>query len=294
MLELRKEIVGIVNISGHNVVTSEITSFVNAGSGKFRIFFKNGVEKEYNVKEANIAALEDAIIKAISHSKLPYGGEIRTMPRFDTFYGPHDMYPPHFSRPSDMLDYNSPYNGRHNPHFSRPVSMPDYNSPYNSRHNPHVNRPVSRPSTSRGGPYINHAANREYGSRYDNGFNNFSNGHMEGMNDTDIDTANQRQPDMHTKLSNVEIEYVKSNTEDYYTLRDRILTTIFQQDEDNGIVVPSFQEFKLINGMKDTWQLTEKYHNHSYGAILEIIEEEVYNFFYLLKEVKVKTVGVVR
>lgn len=252
MLEFRKEIAGIVNISGHNVVTSEIASFVNVGSDKFRIFFKNGVEKEYNVKEANIAALEDAIIKAISHSKLPYGGEVRTMPQFDTFYGPHDMYPPH------------------------------------------VNRPVSRPSASRGGPYINHAANREYGSRYDNGFNNFSNGHMEGMNDTDIDTANQRQPDMHTKLSNVEIEYVKSNTEDYYTLRDRILTTIFQQDEDNGIVVPSFQEFKLINGMKDTWQLTEKYHNHSYDAILEIIEEEVYNFFYLLKEVKVKTVGVIR
>lgn len=46
--------------------------------------------------------------------------------------------------------------------------------------------------------------------------------------------------------------------------------------------------------MKDTWQLTEKYHNHSYYAILEIIEEEVYNFFYLLKEVKVKTVGVIR
>lgn len=252
MLELRKEIAGIVNISGHNIVTSEITSFVNAGSGKFRIFYKNGVEKEYNVKESGTVALEEAIIKAIASSKLPYGGEIRTMPHFDSFQRPHDMY------------------------------------------NPYVNRPVSRPSDSRGGPYINHAANREYGSRYDNGFNNFSNGHMEGMNDTDIDTANQRQPDMYTKLSNVEIEYVKSNTEDYYTLRDRILTTIFQQDEDNGIVVPCFQKFKLINGMKDTWQLTEKYHNHSYDAILEIIEEEVYNFFYLLKEIKVKPMGVVR
>ena len=273
MLELRKEIAGIVNISGHNVVTSEIASFVNAGSDKFRIFFKNGVEKEYNVKEASIAALEEAIIKAIASSKLPYGGEVRTMPHFDSFQRPHDMY---------------------NPHFNRPNSIPDYNSPYNGRHNPHVNRPVSRPSASRGGPYINHAVNSEYGSTYDNGFNNFSNGHMEGMNDTDIDTANQRQPDMHTKLSNVEIEYVKSNTEDYYTLRDRIFTTIFQQDEDNGIVVPSFQEFKLINGMKDTWQLTEKYHNHSYDAILEIIEKEVYNFFYLLKEVKVKTVGGIR
>lgn len=114
MLELRKEIAGIVNISGHNVVTSEIASFVNVGSDKFRIFFKNGVEKEYNVKEANIAALEDAIIKAISHSKLPYGGEIGTMPQFDTYYGPQHMYPPHFSRPSSMPDYRSPYNSRHN------------------------------------------------------------------------------------------------------------------------------------------------------------------------------------
>lgn len=273
MLEFRKEIAGIVNISGHNVVTSEIASFVNVGSDKFRIFFKNGVEKEYNVKEANIAALEDAIIKAISHSKLPYGGEVRAMPRFDTFYGPHDMYPPHFSRPSDMLDYRSPYN---------------------SRHNPHVNRPVSRPSASRGGPYINHAANREYGSRYDNGFNNFSNGHAEGMNDTDLDTVNQYQSGMLAKLSVGGMECVKSDIENYHTLRNRILTTIFQQDEDNGIVVPSFQEFKLINGMKDTWQLTEKYLNHSYDSILEIIEEEVYNFYYLLEEVKVKTIRAVR
>lgn len=241
MLELRKEIAGIVNISGHNVVTSEIASFVNVGSDKFRIFFKNGVEKEYNVKEANIAALEEEIIKAISHSKLPYGGEIRTMPRFDTFYGPHSMYPPHGNRPGSS------------PNFGR-----------------------------------------TYNDRYDNGFNNFSNGHAEGMNDTDMDTVNQYQSGMLVKLSVGGMECVKSDIVNYHTLRNRILTTIFQQDEDNGIVVPSFQEFKLINGMKDTWQLTEKYHNHSYDAILEIIEEEVYNFYYLLEEVKVKTIRAVR
>lgn len=244
MLELRKEIAGIVNISGHNVVTSEIASFVNAGSDKFRIFFKNGVEKEYNVKEANIAALEDAIIKAISHSKLPYGGEIRTMPRFDTFYGPHDMYPPHFNRPNSMPDYNSPYNGRHNPHINRPGSSPNFG--------------------------------RTYNDRYDNGFNNFSNTNTLG------------------KLSVMDFETVKSDIENYHTLRNRILTTIFQQDIENGIVVPSFQEFKLANGMKDTWQLTEKYNNCNYAAILEIIEDEVFNFYYLLLEVKVKPMGDVR
>lgn len=118
MLELRKEIAGIVNISGHNVVTSEIASFVNVGSDKFRIFFKNGVEKEYNVKEANIAALEDAIIKAISHSKLPYGGEIRTMPRFDTFYGPHSMYPPHGNRPGSSPNFGRTYNDRYDNGFN--------------------------------------------------------------------------------------------------------------------------------------------------------------------------------
>ena len=223
MLELRKEIAGIVNISGHNVVTSEITSFVNAGSGKFRIFYKNGVEKEYNVKESDTVALEEVIVKAISHSKLPYGGEVRTMPHFNSFHGPHDMYNPHINRPSGMPDYNSPYNGR-----------------------------------------------------YNNGFNNFSNTNTLG------------------KLSTIDFETVKSDNENYNTLRDRILATIFQQDIENGIVVPSFQEFKLINGMKDTWQLTEKYNNCSYAAILEIIEDEVFNFYYLLLEVKVKPMGVVR
>lgn len=223
MLELRKEIAGIVNISGHNVVTSEITSFVNAGSGKFRIFYKNGVEKEYNVKESDIVALEETIVKAISHSKLPYGGEVRTMPHFNSFYGPHDMYPPHGNRPGSS------------PNFGR-----------------------------------------VYNDRYDNGFNNFSNTNTLG------------------KLSVMDFETVKSDNENYNTLRDRILTTIFQQDIENGIVVPSFQEFKLANGMKDTWQLTEKYNNCSYAAILEIIEDEVFNFYYLLLEVKVKPMGVVR
>lgn len=223
MLELRKEIAGIVNISGHNVVTSEIASFVNVGSDKFRIFFKNGVEKEYNVKESATVALEEAIIKAISHSKLPYGGELRTMPHFDSFHRPHDMY------------------------------------------NPHINRPGSSPNFG-----------RTYNDRYDNGFNNFSNTNTLG------------------KLSVMDFETVKSDNENYNTLRDRILTTIFQQDIENGIVVPSFQEFKLANGMKDTWQLTEKYNNCSYAAILEIIEDEVFNFYYLLLEVKVKPMGVAR
>ena len=231
MLEFRKQIAGIINISGHNVVTSEIASFVNVGSDKFRIFFKNGIEKEYNVKESTIAALEDKIIEAIAHSKLPYGGDIRTIP---SFHRPHDMY------------------------------------------NPHINRPSSSPNFGRSGPYNNHPASSEYGSIYGNGFRNFDN-----INPLD-------------KLSVMDYETIKSNTENYDILRNRILTTIFQQDIENGIVVPSFQEFKLINGMKDTWQLTEKYHNHSYAAILEIIEEEVYNFFYLLKEVKVKPIGAMR
>lgn len=223
MLELRKEIAGIVNISGHNVVTSEIASFVNAGSDKFRIFYKNGVEKEYNVKESDTVALEEAIVKAISHSKLPYGSKLRTMPHFDSFHIPHDMY------------------------------------------NPHINRPGSSPNFG-----------RTYNDRYDNGFNNFSNTNTLG------------------KLSVMDFETVKSDIENYHTLRNRILTTIFQQDIENGIVVPSFQEFKLANGMKDTWQLTEKYNNCNYAAILEIIEDEVFNFYYLLLEVKVKPMGVAR
>lgn len=223
MLELRKEIAGIVNISGHNVVTSEIASFVNAGSGKFRIFYKNGVEKEYNVKESDIVALEEAIVKAISHSKLPYGGEVRTMPHFNSFHGPHDMY---------------------NPHFNRPSGMPNFG--------------------------------RTYNDRYDNGFINFGN-------------ANTLD-----KLSVMDFENVKSDNVNYHVLRDRILTTMFQQDIENGIVVPSFQEFKLANDIKDVWQLTEKYNNCSYGAVLELIEEEVFNFYYLLVEVKVKPMRAVR
>lgn len=231
MLEFRKQIAGIINISGHNVVTSEIASFVNVGSDKFRIFFKNGIEKEYNVKESTIAALEDKIIEAIAHSKLPYGGDIRTIP---SLHRPHDMY------------------------------------------SPHVNRPSSSPNFGHSGPYINHPANGEYGSIYGNGFRNFDN-----INPLD-------------KLSVMDYETIKSNTENYNILRNRILTTIFQQDIENGIVVPSFQEFKLANGMKDTWQLTEKYDNCSYAAILEIIEDEVFNFYYLLLELKVKFVGAMR
>lgn len=223
MLEFRKQIAGIINISGHNVVTSEIVSFVNVGSDKFRILFKNGIEKEYNVKESTIAALEDKIIEAISHSKLPYGGDIRTMPHFGAFQRPQDMY------------------------------------------NPHVNRPGSSPNFG-----------RTYNDRYDNGFRNFDN-----INPLD-------------KLSVMDYETIKSNTENYDILRNRILTTIFQQDIENGIVVPSFQEFKLANGIKDTWQLTEKYNNCSYAAILEIIEDEVFNFYYLLLELKVKPVGAMR
>lgn len=118
MLELRKEIAGIVNISGHNVVTSEIASFVNVGSDKFRIFFKNGVEKEYNVKESATVALEEAIIKAISHSKLPYGGELRTMPHFDSFHRPHDMYNPHINRPGSSPNFGRTYNDRYDNGFN--------------------------------------------------------------------------------------------------------------------------------------------------------------------------------
>lgn len=239
MLEFRKQIAGIINISGHNVVTSEIASFVNVGSDKFRILFKNGIEKEYNVKESAIAALEDKIIEAIAHSKLPYGGDIRTIP---SFHRPHDMYSPHVNRPSSS------------PNFGR-------SGPYNNH-----------PASSEYG----HPANGEYGSIYGNGFRNFDN-----INPLD-------------KLSVMDYETIKSNTENYNILRNRILTTIFQQDIENGIVVPSFQEFKLANGIKDTWQLTEKYNNCSYAAILEIIEDEVFNFYYLLLELKVKPVGAMR
>lgn len=220
MLEFRKQIAGIINISGHNVVTSEIASFVNVGSGKFRIFFKNGVEKEYNVKEANIAALEEDIIKAIASSKLPYGGEIGTMPHFDSFQRPHDMY---------------------NPHFNRPVS-----------------RPVSRPSTSRGGPYINHAANREYGSMYDNGFNNFG--------------AVPNSDWLRNPIADI-------------ILRDSILHLIFVSDEAHGIRVPTFIEIETSLDFKKDWQLASEYGDNDYAGIVEVINNKMAEFKMLLNKV---------
>lgn len=226
MLELRKEIAGIVNISGHNVVTSEIASFVNVGSDKFRIFYKNGVEKEYNVREANIAALEDAIIKAISYSKLPYGGEVRTMPHFDSFQRPHNMY------------------------------------------NPHFNRPVSRPSASRGGPYINHAANREYGSTYDNGFNNFTNAR-------DNVNAFGAVPNS---------DWLRNPIADII-LRDSILHLIFVSDEAHGIRVPTFIEIETSLDFKKDWQLASEYTDNDYADILVVINNKMAEFKILLNKV---------
>ncbi len=127
------------------------------------------------------------------------------------------------------------------------------------------------------------------GDRFDVHFSHYAEGEIESFTVSKIDKsfteANEivYWSDEFVYITESEMAKQYETAKDEVTIvRDDILHNIFCLDDEDGIVVPTFDELLNAKTILPQWQLCEKYEDYSYDSLLNEVYEQCENFFITL------------
>ena len=66
-------------------------------------------------------------------------------------------------------------------------------------------------------------------------------------------------------------------------VKNELLEYIFCQDDDNGIVIPSYKELTEVDEYQSNWKLSEEYGDYSLSSLIYIVNEQSEKFFSIQK-----------
>jgi hypothetical protein len=76
---------------------------------------------------------------------------------------------------------------------------------------------------------------------------------------------------------------VTDELDEILIVKNELLEYIFCQDDDNGIVIPTYNELTEVDDYQSNWKLTEEYGDYSLYSLIYIIDEQTSRFFSIQK-----------
>jgi hypothetical protein len=76
---------------------------------------------------------------------------------------------------------------------------------------------------------------------------------------------------------------VSDELDEILIVKNELLEYIFCQDDDNGIVIPTYNELTEVDDYQSNWKLTEEYGDYSLSTLVYLVNEESSKFFSIKK-----------
>jgi len=81
----------------------------------------------------------------------------------------------------------------------------------------------------------------------------------------------------------VESEVTIKELDETLVVKNELLEYIFCQDDDNGIVIPTYKELTEVDEYQSNWKLSEEYGDYSLSTLIYLVNEESSKFFSIQK-----------
>lgn len=81
----------------------------------------------------------------------------------------------------------------------------------------------------------------------------------------------------------VESEVTIKELDETLVVKNELLEYIFCQDDDNGIVIPTYKELTEVDKYQSNWKLSEEYGDYSLSTLVYLVNEESSKFFNIQK-----------
>ena len=81
----------------------------------------------------------------------------------------------------------------------------------------------------------------------------------------------------------VKSEVTIKELDETLVVKNELLEYIFCQDDDNGIVIPTYKELTEVDKYQSNWKLSEEYGDYSLSTLVYLVNEESSKFFNIQK-----------